>query len=212
MMHALIRRIGGYAVSMLITLILLPGCSIGFCEQPSALTAIPPTNSEVARNVLSEAFAEVPLPAGGNRLLSVRCTGDSTVTEMAFDTAVMAFTGSGYRITRDMDRYPRITVRVESLVVTIAETVSPWMRKKFKRTAAVNLLMEFEEHAASAQVFQAAAVARDDIPAELIETIPTGQPYVVRDRTEHPMQRYAKPFTLAILMTVLTWTLYSYRG
>ena len=212
MMTGTARRITGFGAAVIAVLALFSGCGAGFTGHQPRFDAVPPTNEECARALLAKALAGVEIPASDNRVLTVSCTGDSAVTGIVYDAAVTAFLGAGYRIADRPGTYPRITIRVDSLAVTITETYSRRMRRTFERTATVALFVEYEETAGMSRVFITGESTRDRIPPEMIDAVQAGQPYAALIRRGHPLTGYIKPFGLAVIMTILVWSLYSYRG
>lgn len=197
-------------VLLLIPGVFLTGCSTGRAVRPAEFMPVPRATREVAREAVSQALLQIDLPPGGDRELAVQCTGDTA--GVAFETAGTVFSRAGYRITRSTAGFPRLIIRIDSLVVTVKEMYAPLPRGSAEREVAVKLTVEYQERDGLSQVFHTTGSARDQVPAGMFEADRAGQSLEERNRNGRSLPAMVKPAALALFMTILVWSLYSYRG
>jgi hypothetical protein len=196
-----------------VVLLMMAGIGAAGCGMEHVPHAAAPVSSsvdEAVRNAMAAALAEASIPSGEDRTMAVQCTGENA--GIAFEAAEAVFAPEGWHLSQNMTGFPRLAIRVDSLLVTTRQTLAPRQRGAVEREVAAVLTVGFREEDGLMQEFRVSGASRDlimDVPGE---TIRPGSSSTVQSRGGQVFPALLKPAVLGVFMTILVWSLYSYRG
>jgi hypothetical protein len=188
------------------------GCGIPYRGIKSMEAPIPPSNIQVEEKVIALAINNLGIPEGhGNE---VRCVaeGDDKAHDMVRIIAPEILLGYNYRILEKNSPIPELRFAVDTLYVTLTIERSKLTGKRIKRFAEAHISAIFLQTDGTRQVYRGTGTFDDSFASHMLQSVRSRDPYVIDLVSGNRLTEKFKPLVIGVALTVLAWTLYSYRG
>jgi hypothetical protein len=167
---------------------------------------LPPSNRQVAENVLFKAVENLGIPEGKGAGILFSAAGTGAAGDILGFIAEEFLLKRGYEV-HESGNFPEFRFDLDTLYVRLNPGGKG--KKRVERFAEARISAFFQETESSRKVYNGSGIFEDAFPSAMIKHVGRDDRFVIRQRT---LYSAVKPVFFGLIMTGLVWLLYSYRG
>ena len=173
---------------------------------------IPPSHTQVEEKVIEQAIEDLGLPEGYGEEVSCVITGDDKASSMVRIIAPEILLEYGYRIVEKKSSAPELIFTVDTLHVTLTSDHTERKGKRVNRYVEARIGAVLFRAEGTKLVYKGYGTLHDSFASHMKGSLEKDDPYVIDLMSHVRLTEKIKPIVIGVGMTVLVWTLYSYRG